>query len=254
MTSGAQLELLREPPMRVDVSPDGRGTALFSHDGVHRYLLGRRWGEPNDPAMLVIGLNPSRATATIPDMTLTKSVGFARRFGARGGVILANLFTRIATDPRDLWAAQRADRVVADAQGDVLLERLLADRHIVVVVAAWGELATPAARQRADVVTKMVLRHGELHCLGLTKEGAPRHPSRLGYGGVRLEVFSRRSPEAPAPVRAAHYNARHLSDPATAAEAGPCFDPAHRRWCPDARGRGVLVSYCDGERATDGPV
>jgi hypothetical protein len=46
------------------------------------------------------------------------------------------------------------------------------------VVAAWGALR--AARGRAAEVTAMLQAAGvELHCLGITLDGHPLHPSRI---------------------------------------------------------------------------
>jgi hypothetical protein len=48
------------------------------------------------------------------------------------------------------------------------------------VVVAWG--ATPLAKNRVAAVQEIADVHRiPLYCLGTTKDGSPRHPSRIGY-------------------------------------------------------------------------
>jgi len=141
-------------------------SAVISPDGVYRYLLERRWG--GGPAVAWIMLNPSTADADTDDQTLRRISVFSRGWGF-GRLIVANLYALRATDPAQLWTA--ADPVGPDN-----------DRHIAdavschEVIAAWGANAKP---DRVAQVLALIGRQpgvGHLHCLGVTKSGAPKHP------------------------------------------------------------------------------
>lgn len=118
--------------------------------------------------MVFVLLNPSVADAARDDPTLRACISFARGAGF-GGVEVVNLFAFRATDPRAL-------RAVADPAGpgnDAAI--LSAACGGGMVVCGWGRGgalhgrgAKVAARLRAAGIT--------LHHLGLTKDGAPRHP------------------------------------------------------------------------------
>ena len=78
-------------------------SAGFSRCGRYRYWLRRIW----DPALahcVFIGLNPSTADATEDDPTLKRCISFAQKWGY-GSLLLVNLFSLRATDPRGLKMA-----------------------------------------------------------------------------------------------------------------------------------------------------
>ncbi len=145
-----------------------RGADL-SPCGLYRYRLWRVWDRAH-PTMLFIGLNPSTADAEQDDPTVRRCIGFAREWGY-GGIEVANLFAFRATDPGKLLTA--ADPVGPD--NDAWLERLRAGSPA--AVAAWG--ANPLAHSRAKAFGA-ALR--PLACLGVTKDGAPRHPLYVRKG------------------------------------------------------------------------
>lgn len=131
----------------------------------YRYTLWRSWGD--GPFAMFIGLNPSTADETEDDPTIRRCIGFARDWGY-SAVCMTNLFAWRATKPADMLAA--ADPVGPD--NDRLL--LSAAAQAGVVVAAWG--VHGSYLQRDEQVRGMV-QH--LHCLRLTKDGAPGHPLYL---------------------------------------------------------------------------
>jgi hypothetical protein len=142
------------------------GWARFSRDGRHRLLLGRLWDDAL-PTVAFVGLNPSTADATTDDATIRRCIGFARSWGF-GSLLVANLYTFCATDPRDLEAwgdrlAFGADHALRDAANEAAL-----------VIEAWG--AHPLALRRADHVQRILEERADVGFLGLTKSGAPRHP------------------------------------------------------------------------------
>lgn len=93
---------------------------------------------------------------------------------------MANLFGYRATDPKDMYAQEKP---VGYDNDFWLLKMADASEK---VICAWGNHG--AYRERADAVVKLLSGRGEMLCLGTTKDGYPRHPSRLGYE-TKLEVY-----------------------------------------------------------------
>jgi hypothetical protein len=115
-------------------------------------------------------LNPSTADTNTDDPTIRRCVGFARGWGY-GGILVVNLFALRATNPRQLRShtnpvGRGNDRRIAAAVTEMDL-----------VVCAWG--SHPLAARRAETVLRILRRFRacpEIRCLGITKDGAPRHP------------------------------------------------------------------------------
>lgn len=144
-----------------------RGTALV--EGEYRYYLTRRWG----PGLGVtwVMLNPSTADADRDDPTLRKIVAFTRAWGY-GALAVVNLFAYRTPYPDQLALA--GDPV--GPENDRWVEHHV--RAAALVVAAWGGNERAPARA-ADLLPR--IEGVPLHCLGTTKDGAPRHPGRLAY-------------------------------------------------------------------------
>jgi hypothetical protein len=114
-------------------------------------------------------LNPSTADENVLDPTLTRCKGFAETWGY-GSFEVVNLFAIRSTNPRGLLIAEDPigpanDNIIADAIA-----------RAAIVVVGWG--AFPLARERAQRVVELAAGK-QLHCLGTTKEGCPRHPLYL---------------------------------------------------------------------------
>lgn len=149
------------------------GTVLFSDDLVYRYLLGRVWDDTL-PAAAWIMLNPSTASHEADDATIRKCVGFAKRWGL-GGIMVVNLFAVRATDPSELYR-------LADPEGPGNLEfivNLLRRDQPAIALAAWGShpMAASAAPRYLEALDPVC----RLTCLGKTLSGAPRHPLYVSY-------------------------------------------------------------------------
>jgi hypothetical protein len=142
---------------------------------MYRYTLRRTW-EPDLPVVLFVGLNPSTADETHDDPTIRRCVGFARRWGY-GGLIVVNLFAWQTTDPRALRKA--IDPVGLENDAWILRGQEEADR----VVAAWGNGGT--FRGRAGEVLP---RLREPYALGINQSGQPVHPLYV-RGDVALRRF-----------------------------------------------------------------
>jgi hypothetical protein len=156
------------------------GEAVISDDEVYRYVLNRRWAE-DGPVMTWIGLNPSTADAKTDDQTIRQMVYFAKREGCRG-ICVVNLYALRATDPKQLLAD--LGRAVGP-ENDQWLAGLTPGTVDGPVVAAWGaneaaRMSRPGTRWGRAVEVRRLIRGVPLVCLGTTKDGAPRHPCRIG--------------------------------------------------------------------------
>lgn len=146
--------------------------ADISDDGLYRYHLYRSW-DPSVHGLAFVMLNPSTADGSTDDPTIRRCMGFARALGF-GGMYVVNLYAFRATKPADLWRAE--DPV--GPENDAYLKRafLVAAAVGKPVIAAWGANARP---DRVAQVLDLPLARESLHALGLTKDGAPRHPLYL---------------------------------------------------------------------------
>lgn len=158
-----------------EAAPPGSGSihrdAQFSGCRRFRYRLGRRWSRA--AVMTVVLLNPSTADGAADDPTSRRCVGFARAAGC-GGVDLVNLLAWRSVDPRAL-------RSVADPVGPdnhAWISATVAANHPGPVVVAWG---AAAGHDRVQAVLEL-LSGLPLLCLGVTKDGHPRHPLYVKAG------------------------------------------------------------------------
>lgn len=153
------------------------GTARFSSDGRHRFILTRRWDQPlpNNGTILYIMKNPSNATAERNDFTISKLVTVSQRLKFEEMQVV-NLFPRVASCPELLYG----EPVEASTLNDVAIREAVCAADMVVV--AWGEPKGPLMNDRIREVEKLLDELGvETWDWGRTKAGWPRHPTRMGY-------------------------------------------------------------------------
>lgn len=144
--------------------------ANLSEDRRYRYTLMRRWG-PRVPGVTWIMLNPSVADADIDDPTIRRCMTFTQRFGY-DGMVVVNCFAYRATDPADLLEVG-AEAAVGPENGAWVRK---ACQQTALIVAAWGALKKPL-RGAAEDIAKIIQQDGyKLKCIGMTKDGQPRHP------------------------------------------------------------------------------
>jgi hypothetical protein len=148
--------------------------ASFSRDRRYRYSLTRHWAE--GPTVAWVMLNPSTADARQDDPTIRRCIAFSRAWGF-GALEVVNLFGLRSPHPRDLVAS---DEPVGPGSDRALRAAL---REAEVVVAAWGNLSG-ALRGRDELVQTWL--PADTACLGVTRQGAPRHP--LYVAGATLPV------------------------------------------------------------------
>lgn len=141
--------------------------AQLSADGQYRYWLSRRWRTGRRRVCWTL-LNPSEADAEHDDPTVTLMMRYSYRWGFDEMWVL-NAYALISPDPAVLTdhpdpIGPENDKWLAMAGGSEL------------VVVAWGA----SAGQRGVDLARWMLEDQriDLHCLGLTKGGAPVHPLR----------------------------------------------------------------------------
>ncbi len=149
-----------------------QGTACISPCGTYRYRLNRTWDETRGRVVWVM-LNPSSADAEQDDPAIRRCVGFARAWGY-GAIEVVNLFAARCTYPKEL-------RKFPDAVGpdnDQHIQDAVRNSEARLVIAAWGR--DPYALTRAMQVKRLIRSCGVvLQCLGMTKNGRPKHPLYL---------------------------------------------------------------------------
>lgn len=171
---------------------DIRREAKISNCGKYRYSLDRVWYDDSlfnspakitfQPPMIFVMLNPSTADAFADDPTIRRCINFAKREGFQWLKVM-NLFAGRATKPTDLFKMD-------DPSGPENEEHWEAARGMVQhygsqIVCAWG--SNPKAKRQAERFLKL-MDGVEVHCLGTTKDGHPKHPLYLA-NDTQLEVF-----------------------------------------------------------------
>lgn len=179
-TGHLQANRLRPSP------PDNiKRSAAIGKGGIYRWTLNRYWpvSPRNDKGKVVwVMLNPSTADDRQDDPTIRRCIAFSQRWGY-SALQVVNLFALRATAPAALKSAT-IDPV--GAGNNSVIHHAMSDARL--VIAAWGVHGT--FRGRAKEFTDWCAREGhQLHCLGLTKEGHPRHPLYVKGDALPIEYM-----------------------------------------------------------------
>lgn len=152
-------------------------TALFSPCKLYRYTLERWWSGlygARDYANFLM-CNPSTADTETDDPTVRRAALFAKRWGY-AGLIVTNIFAYRSTDPQKLYSDAFGYSVPHDIVGpenDTTIQEVAKDATL--VVCAWGVHGKLLDRGKR-VVEILKANSIPLYCLGVTKEGHPKHP------------------------------------------------------------------------------
>lgn len=143
-------------------------TAIFSPCNKYRYVLTRRW-DSRLPMALLIGLNPSDATDTKNDPTITRIVDLLR-YQEYGGFYMMNLFAYKTPYPGNLKTA-------GDLQGEN--DKYIAEyaSKASKVIFCWGAFGVMSMYDVfLNRVLLMIEKFPDARCFGYTAAGHPRHP------------------------------------------------------------------------------
>lgn len=166
--------------------------AQISLDGRHRLWLERDNESAETYAsfrVTWIMCNPSTADAELDDQTIRKVRGFTERWADDEvwRLRVVNLWTFRATDVGEL---NRTPHPLNHRDADDVLANACSWADEIVV--AWGSVAERVngfERRLSEVWSKILDGTGGFapKCLGTTKAGDPRHPSRPGYDTPLVE-------------------------------------------------------------------
>lgn len=146
--------------------------ATYSDCGAYRYWLSRRWGDGGNLLNFVM-LNPSVADEVKNDPTIERCERRAHALGF-DGFIVTNIFAWRATDPRELRKA------TAPVGPENTRHVMQATREAAMTIAAWG--VHGEHQTKGPETARMLWQAGfDLHHLGLSKKGHPRHPLYVPY-------------------------------------------------------------------------
>jgi hypothetical protein len=157
-------------------------SAVFSDCRTYRYSLSRIW-QPKKKFALFVCLNPSTADEQNDDPTVRRCIGFARRWNF-GGLVLVNLFAFRSTDPDRLLKIRNP---IGPKNDDYIFN---AAKSSGLVILAWGTRGGFLERDQ-HVLTLVSMAH----CLGVTKDGYPKHPLYLP-NNVKVQLYSGKSAAA----------------------------------------------------------
>jgi hypothetical protein len=139
-------------------------SADLSLDRVYRYDLVREWDREKRQLVWIM-LNPSTADAMVDDPTIRRCIAFSKVWGY-GALRVLNLYALRATDPAEL--AKHPDPIGPDNDWHIkTVANSWGGRDVVV---AWGTKGGKRAGEVLGLLAKPPM------CLGLTKDGHPRHP------------------------------------------------------------------------------
>jgi hypothetical protein len=159
-----------------------REYTVLSADRRYRYFLERTIGP--GPVATFIMLNPSTADAEVDDPTIRKCLGFCKQWGC-GRLHVVNLFALRTSRPQDLKTGVEPVGPENSAQFvRAILGRRQSREHrrqTGPLVCAWGVHGGYLGRDREvmDWIRNFSLTMPT--CLGLTKDGHPRHPLYVAY-------------------------------------------------------------------------
>lgn len=156
--------------------PEGvTGGARFSDCGRYRQVLTRDWtpAGATPRSVLFVGMNPSVASAEMSDPTCHRELTFAHDWGFTR-YLKGNVLDWRATSPGDIPHDPALARSPANLPA--LLD-MAGEAELIVL--AYGRLHKRYAGMVNETVTALRGTGRPLRCLGLNKDGSPKHPLYL---------------------------------------------------------------------------
>lgn len=153
--------------VRLKVATGMEADAAFSPCGKYRHWLSRRWGDGG--FALWVGMNPSTATAHVDDPTIRREIEFTKRMGLNA-YFKVNIMDYRATDPKRLLE-------IAEPRSERNLEEILRLMDAAeCVILAYGSIPAKLSIYAFDVRMLLAVSKSEALCLGVNKDGSPKHP------------------------------------------------------------------------------
>lgn len=174
--------MTHNPGGKVHLRLDDRvhGDAMFAGPGdCYRLVLTRQWHGRRVPGAtppnfaLIIGHNPSEASAEIDDPTSNKVIDFAMGWG-NDGLVMVNFADYRCTDKKRLLDPD----VIPCSKGNFAMIRSMA-RAAEKIVCAWGTVHPRLVHLVVDLESALRADGHKLLCFGTNAGGTPKHPLYL---------------------------------------------------------------------------
>lgn len=173
---------MTQPTLFLDSGAD------FSANKMHRYALWRVW-DADKPAIMFIGLNPSRADEVKNDNTISKCIKFAQDFGY-GRMYFLNLYSfrtpyvkrdknflkHLQTDGEKFEPlVENLDIAVGPAYLQYFIRYATISEKIVCCWGSWPFIEW----QQLNVMLYISKLEKTPWCFGVNNNGSPKHPLYL---------------------------------------------------------------------------
>lgn len=138
----------------------------------YRVLLWRAWGKRRRKFILWIGMNPSTARADFDDPTVRREIRWSMTWGY-DYYIKMNVLDYRLTKSGDLTKVRRPcsrrniNRIIRRA------------KRADCVILAYGNLPNAMQKYPRQLLRKLRQRRIKAYCLGINKNGSPKHPLYL---------------------------------------------------------------------------
>lgn len=135
---------------------------------------------PGDNQIVIIGANPSTATESKPDRTVTMAMSIAQRYNYNG-VVFLNLYAQRSTNPNELDPAINQP---LHAENREIIKSVLRRIERPSVLLCFGDLVLRRPYLTSilhEILTIFPCSTSWLKMGDLTKNGNPRHLSRLSH-------------------------------------------------------------------------
>lgn len=142
----------------------------------HRYLLGNK----GQKMLIGFGINPSKANRVRSDATVTRVYRTAQ-LNQYDGWLMMNVCSQRSTDPKKMHEEIEAGHHERNCQA---FGRTLKTLKSYDCLAGWGNLieSRPYLKKYLlELIDRPALLQRSWFCYGLTADGHPKHPSRVGY-------------------------------------------------------------------------
>jgi len=162
------------------IKSSNRGGAVFSVDGMCRYMLwrdltgGKMFEDNSNGKIVFVMLNPSTADHGIDDPTIRRCMQYGRVLCC-SRLEVVNLFARVTSDPNGIMVMELQEEELVD---DYIKKAIWDAKY---VICAWGSFGGIVIQNRAARV-KNLLKHWSmengvrLFALKINMDGSPAHP------------------------------------------------------------------------------